>query len=61
VVLTKTDKLKRMQRTERIRTLTAAIGEGFGKPISTSSQKGEGLDLVWRVCLDHAFGPVEQD
>lgn len=61
VVLTKTDKLKRMQRTERIRALTAAIGEGFGKPISTSSQKGEGLDLVWRVCLDHAFGPLEQD
>ncbi len=58
VVLTKTDKLKRMQRTERIRALTTAIGEGFGKPISTSSQKGEGLDLVWRVCLDHAFGPL---
>jgi len=61
VVLTKTDKLKRMQRTERIRALTAAIGEGFGKPISTSSQKGEGLDLVWRACLDHAFGPLEPD
>jgi len=61
VVLTKTDKLKRMQRSERIRALTAAIGDGFGKPISTSSQKGEGLDLVWRACLDHAFGPLEQD
>jgi GTP-binding protein len=58
VVLTKTDKLKLMRRKERIRRLRDEIGEGFGKPISTSSQKGEGLDLVWRVCLDHAF-PVQ--
>ncbi len=56
IVLTKTDKLKRMRRQERTRALTAAIGPGFGKPIATSSQKGEGLDLVWRVCLEHAFG-----
>lgn len=55
IVLTKTDKLKRMRRAERIRVLTASIGEGFGKPISTSAEKGEGLDVLWRVCLDHAF------
>jgi GTP-binding protein len=55
VVLTKTDKLKLMKRKERIRILTRAIGDGFGKPISTSSQKGEGLDLVWRNCFEHAF------
>jgi GTP-binding protein len=55
VVLTKTDKLKLMKRKERIRALSAQIGDGFGKPISTSSQKGDGLDLVWRACLEHAF------
>ena len=55
VVLTKTDKLKTMRRKERVRVLSKEIGEGFGKPISTSSQKGDGLDLVWRVCTEHAF------
>ena len=55
IVLTKTDKLKLGKRKERIRALSKEIGEGFGRPISTSSQKGEGLDLVWRTCLDHAF------
>jgi GTP-binding protein len=61
VVLTKTDKLKLMRRKERVRALSAAIGEGFGKPISTSAQKGEGLDLVWRVCLEHAFPRKQPD
>jgi len=55
VVLTKTDKLKLMRRKERIRVLSKEIGEGWGKPISTSSQNGDGLDLVWRACLEHAF------
>jgi len=55
VVLTKTDKLKLGKRKERIRSLTAEIGEGFGKPISTSSQKGDGLDVLWRVFCEHAF------
>jgi GTP-binding protein len=55
VVLTKTDKLKLMKRRERVRILSREIGEGFGRPISTSSQKGEGLDLVWRTCFEHAF------
>ena len=55
VVLTKTDKLKLMKRKQRIRALRGEIGEGFGRPIATSSQKGEGLDLVWRVALEHAF------
>ena len=55
VVVTKTDKLKLMKRKDRIRALTKEIGEGFGKPIATSSQKGDGLDLVWRTCLEHAF------
>jgi len=55
IVLTKTDKLKLMKRKERIRALRSQIGEGFGKPIATSSQKGDGLDLVWRACFEHAF------
>jgi GTP-binding protein len=55
VVLTKTDKLKLMKRKERIRKLQAEIGDDFGKPISTSSQKGDGLDLVWKACFEHAF------
>jgi GTP-binding protein len=55
IVLTKTDKLKLMRRKERIRKLTTEIGPGFGKPISTSSQKGDGLDLVWRTCFEFAF------
>ena len=60
VVLTKTDKLKLMKRKERIRALMAEIGEGFGKPISTSAQKGDGLDLVWKLCCQHAF-PRDDD
>lgn len=55
VVITKTDKLKAMKRKEAIRKLRTAIGEGFGKPIATSSQKGEGLDLVWRTCFAFAW------
>jgi GTP-binding protein len=60
VVLTKTDKLKLMKRKERIRALTAEIGEGFGKPMSISAQKGDGLDLVWKVFREHAF-PRDDD
>jgi GTP-binding protein len=60
IVLTKTDKLKLMKRKQRIRALTEEIGEGFGKPISTSAQKGDGLDLVWRACLEHAFPRDEE-
>lgn len=55
VVLTKTDKLKTMKRKQRLRALREEIGEGFGRPIATSAQKGEGLDLVWRTCFEHAF------
>lgn len=55
VVVTKTDKLKLMKRKQALRSLAAQIGTGVGKPIPTSSQKGDGLDQVWRVCLEHAF------
>jgi GTP-binding protein len=55
VVLTKSDKLKLGKRKERIRALAGEIGEGFGKPIATSSEKGDGLDWVWRACAEHAF------
>ncbi|HIF93615.1 MAG: ribosome biogenesis GTP-binding protein YihA/YsxC [Myxococcales bacterium] len=60
IVLTKIDKLKLMKRKERIHKLTKEIGPGFGNPISTSSQKGDGLDLVWRTCLEYAF-PREEE
>ena len=55
VVLTKTDKLKLMKRKEAIKRLRKEIGEDFGKPISTSSSKGDGLDVVWRTCFEHAY------
>ena len=55
VVLTKTDKLKLMKRKEAVKKLRASIGEGFGKPIATSSQKGDGLDVVWRTCFEFAY------
>jgi GTP-binding protein len=61
VVLTKTDKLKPMKRKERVRSLAAEIGDGFGRPISTSAQKGEGLDLVWRACFEHAFPRTDEE
>ena len=64
VVITKTDKLKLMRRTEAIRKLRREIGDDFGRPISTSSRKGDGLDLVWRACFEHAFperSPAAQD
>jgi len=57
VVLTKVDKLKPMRRKERIRALAGEIGEVFDHPIPTSADHGEGLPALWRVCLDHAFGP----
>lgn len=57
IALTKVDKLKPMKRKERIRALAQEIGPGFGKPIPTSSQGGEGMAELWRICLDHAFGP----
>ncbi len=61
VVVTKTDKLKLMKRKERTRKLRDEIGEDFGKPIATSSQKGEGLDLVWKTCFQHAFPEREAE
>lgn len=61
IVLTKTDKLKLMKRKERVRALRKEIGDGFGNPIATSSQKGEGLDVVWRTCFEHAFPRAEED
>ena len=55
IVLTKTDKLKLMKRKERIKKLKAEIGSEFGNPIATSSQKGDGLDVIWKTCFEHAF------
>ncbi|MBJ20349.1 MAG: YihA family ribosome biogenesis GTP-binding protein [bacterium] len=59
VVVTKTDKLKLMKRKERTRKLRAEIGDDFDNPIVTSSQKGDGLDVVWRTCFEFAFPDLE--
>ncbi len=63
VLITKTDKLKLMKRKEAVKKLRASIGEGFGKPIAVSSQKGDGLDVVWKTMFDfaQAQAPVEED
>ena len=61
VVITKTDKLKLMKRKEAVRKLRETIGEGFGRPIATSSQKGEGLDVVWRTCWEFAERGASRD
>jgi len=55
VVITKTDKLKLMKRTEAVKRLRKEIGDGFGKPIVTSSEKGDGLDVVWKTCFENAY------
>lgn len=55
VVLTKTDKLKLMKRKERIRKLRGEIGDDFGQPITTSAEKRDGLDVIWRTCFEYAF------
>ena len=44
-----------MKRKEAVKKLRASIGEGFGRPIATSSQKGDGLDVVWRTCFEFAY------
>jgi len=54
-VITKTDKLKLMKRTEAVKRLRKEIGDGFGKPIVTSSEKGDGLDVVWKTCFENAY------
>lgn len=61
VILTKTDKLKLMKRKQAVSRLRDEIGEGWGKPIATSSQKGDGLDVVWRTCFEFAYPKPEED
>ena len=59
VVITKTDKLKLMKRKEAVKKLRSVIGDGFGKPIATSSQKADGLDVVWKTMFEFARAPVD--
>lgn len=61
VIITKTDKLKLMKRKEAVKKLRASIGEGFGRPIAVSSQKGEGLDVVWQTMFEFARVAPEGD
>jgi GTP-binding protein len=47
LVLTKTDKLKSMQRKKRIAVLRAQLGDVDQRVIATSSQSKQGLQEVW--------------
>jgi GTP-binding protein len=47
LVLTKTDKLKSMQRKKRIAALRAQLGDVDQRVIATSSQTKQGLQDVW--------------
>jgi GTP-binding protein len=47
LVLTKTDKLKSMQRKKRIAALRAQLGDVDQRVIATSSQSKQGLQEVW--------------
>ncbi len=48
VVLTKTDKLKPMRRKARIAELKKSLGVPTEAIIPTSSQAGDGIELLWR-------------
>ncbi len=49
VVATKSDKLSRMRRMERVRALAASLGLGVGNLLAVSSQTGEGKDALLSV------------
>jgi GTP-binding protein len=48
VALTKIDKLKPMRRAKRIREITAQFDLPKDRIIATSSQTGDGIDLLWK-------------
>ncbi len=49
VALTKTDKLKPMRRSERVRVLTGQIGLPRERIIATSAEAGTGIAELWRA------------
>ncbi len=52
VALTKTDKLKPMRRSERVRVLTGQIGLPRERIIATSAEAGTGIAELWRAIDD---------
>ena len=52
VALTKTDKLKPMRRSERVRVLTGQIGLPRERIIATSAEAGSGIAELWRAIDD---------
>jgi GTP-binding protein len=49
LVLTKVDKLSRMQRAQRLRALGEASGLPAARVVATSAQTGEGVAELWRA------------
>lgn len=49
VAITKVDKLKPMRRQARLRALRQALGRPAEEVIATSSEKGEGIEALWRA------------
>jgi GTP-binding protein len=49
MVLTKCDKLKPMRRKERVRKLRKSLETDPVEVLATSSQSGEGIDLLWKA------------
>jgi len=49
LVLTKVDKLPRMQRAQRVRALREASGLPAAQVVATSAQTGEGIPELWRA------------
>ena len=51
VALTKIDKLKPMRRAKRIREISAQFALPKSRIIPTSSQTGDGIDVLWKAIL----------
>jgi GTP-binding protein len=52
LAVTKIDKLKRMQRAKQLKGIHAQLGEGRDTVVATSSEKGLGMDLLWRAIME---------
>lgn len=55
LAITKTDKLKSMRRKQRLAELKRQVPPGV-ECLATSSEKGEGIDPLWRILLAAAQG-----
>lgn len=55
VAVTKTDKLKRMQRAKRLRALRDQLEAPAPAVVATSAQTGEGIRELWQALADHIY------